>query len=140
MADERAVGSQMADILWASAQKEGVPPDMTRDKFLGSIGQLIKQGAFLLPYGKTVLMVKPLQQGTAELHTFTTEDGKAVVQAYIAGAKFAKKNGIKHVVSYADSPAFVKYAKQTGLPVKVSQTARMQGGQMQPMYQFDLDL
>lgn len=114
---------------------------MTRDDFLRRLAAMVKQGGVLFPVSKgTVLFIKPLQQGVAELHTFTTEDGRALIKGYIQGAKTAKKNGMKHIVSYADSPAFVKLAKSTGLPVKISQTTKMQNGQMRPVYQFDLDL
>lgn len=141
MADPRAMGSQIAEVCWQGAQREGLPDGMSRDDFLARLATLVKQGAILFPVSKgTVLFIKPLQPGIAELHTFTTEDGRALIRGYVQGAKAAKKNGVTHIVSYADSPAFVKLAQSTGLPVKVSQTTKMQNGQMKPVYQFDLDL
>lgn len=135
------MGAQVAEICWQGAQREGLGDQMSRDQFLARLASLVKQGTILFPVSKgTVLMVKPLQTGTAEIHTFTTEDGRALIKGYIKGAQTAKKMGVKHVVSYADSPAFVKLAKSTGLPVQISQTTRMQNGQMRPVYQFDLDL
>jgi len=138
--DTAKVGAQVADIIWQSAQKEGVPEGMTREQFLGRVAKLVQQGAMLWPIDKTVLMIKPISQGVAEIHTFTTEDGRMLVQRYVQAAQIAKKYNIKHIISYADSPAFVKMAKATGLPVKITQTTKMQNGQMRPMYQFDLDL
>lgn len=143
MSDDQALqqGAQhIMEIAWQSAQREGLPEGETRAKFMAQLAALVKQGAALLPLGNTVLLIKPLEKGTAEIHTFTTEDGRALVKRYVQAAQLAKQHGVKHIVSYADSPAFVKLAKSSGLPVKISQEPRMQGGQMRPMYRFDLDL
>jgi hypothetical protein len=43
-------------------------------------------------------------------------------------------------VTYSESPAFVKMAKQTGLPVQISQGHQTIGGQKKPVYQFMLSL
>lgn len=141
MNDDPRVGQQIADVCWRSAQQEGVPQGETQRSFIAKLAKLVKQGAILFPVTQgTVLFIKPTGKGTAEIHTFTVEDGRALIKAYVFGAQVAKKNGVKHITSYADSPAFVKLAKSTGLPVKISQTTKMQNGEMRPMYQFDLEL
>jgi hypothetical protein len=48
--------------------------------------------------------------------------------------------GFKKAFSYATSPAFVKIAEQTGLPVRTSQTQTMMGDQMVPAYRFEVDI
>jgi hypothetical protein len=136
------VGSDVMEILWASAQKEGLPQGMTRDRYLGAVAQKIKQGSALTQIGKTVFLLTPIAPYTLELHTSTIEDGKALVQRYVTAAKTAKQHGIKKIISYADSPAFVKLAQATKLPVKITQEPHMDEitGQMKPMYKFELDL
>jgi hypothetical protein len=134
--------NETAEILWGSAQKEGLPPGMTRDRYLGAVAQKLKQGTRLAQIGKTVFLLTPIEPLVLELHTSTLEDGKALVQRYVVAAKTAKQHGIKKIISYADSPAFVKLAKATGLPVKITQEPHMDEitGQMKPMYKFELDL
>jgi hypothetical protein len=136
------VGSDVMEILWASAQKEGLPQGMTRDRYLGAVAQKIKSGSALTQIGKTVFLLTPIAPYTLELHTSTIEDGKALVQRYVTAAKTAKQHGIKKIISYADSPAFVKLAQATKLPVKITQEPHMDEitGQMKPMYKFELDL
>jgi hypothetical protein len=115
---------------------------MTRDRYLGAVAQKIKSGSALTQIGKTVFLLTPIAPYTLELHTSTIEDGKALVQRYVTAAKTAKQHGIKKIISYADSPAFVKLAQATKLPVKITQEPHMDEitGQMRPMYKFELDL
>jgi len=105
------------------------------------ISALIKKGAIkLLQLGNTVFMIMPKQAGTAEFHTFTVEQPQTLVKRFQAGAKALKQMGFKTAVTYSDSPAFVKMAQSTGLPVRISQGHQTVQGQKKPTYQFILDL
>ena len=94
----------------------------------------------LLQIGNTVFMLKPLPDGTVEFHTFTIESIDDLVKRYQAGINTLKEMGFKKAVSYAQSPAFVKIAQQTGLPVQVSQSQTMMGDKMVPAYKFEVNL
>lgn len=130
-----------AEIIEQSARRELPGQDMTR--FMQTLGYMVQTKMVqLLQIGNTVLMLKPLpeQPGTVELHTFTIETPQDLVQRYQAAANSLRQLGFKKVLSYATSPAFVKLADQTGLPIRVSQSQTMVGNQMVPAYRFELDL
>jgi hypothetical protein len=48
--------------------------------------------------------------------------------------------GYKKVISYATSPAFVKIAEQTGLPIRVTQSQQVLGNKAVPAYRFEVDI
>jgi hypothetical protein len=102
---------------------------------------LVQRGAVrLVQLGNTVFSIIPKGGDTAEFHTFTIEDPQVLVERFKAGANTLKQMGFKQAVTYAESPAFVKMAQQTGLPVKISQGMQTIGGQQKPVYQFILEL
>lgn len=121
------------EIIQQSAAKEGSNPQ----QLVAQLGELIKRKAVqLLQLGNTVFLLRPQPNGVVELHTFTIESPEKLVQRYKASANSLKQMGFKKVVSYASSPAFVRIARSTGLPIKIGQTAGPQG----QMYTFELDL
>ena len=127
-------------IIQQSAQQEmGGKADV--NQIINGISALVQMKKMqLIQIGDTVFTVMPKGGGVAEIHTFTVEDPQTLVKRYQAGAKSLKQMGFKQAVSYAESPAFVKIAQQTGLPVKVSQGHQTIGGQTKPTYQFTVDL
>lgn len=121
------------DIIQRSAAKEGANPQ----QLIAQLGALIQRKAVqLLQLGNTVFLLRPQQGGVVELHTFTIESPEKLIQRYKASANSLKQMGFKKVITSAQSPAFVKIAKSTGLPVKVTQVQGPQG----VTYQFELDL
>jgi hypothetical protein len=128
------------EIIQRSAQQEmGGKADV--NQIVNGLAALIQKGAVqLLQIGNTVFTVMPKQQGTVEIHTFTVEEPQTLVKRYQSAAKSLKSMGFKRAVTYAESPAFVKIAQQTGLPVKISQGQQTISGQKRPTYQFVLDL
>jgi hypothetical protein len=90
----------------------------------------------LLQIGNTVFMLKPIDGQTVEFHTFTIEPINDLILRYRAGINTLKEMGFKKAVSYSESPAFVKIAQQTGLPVRVSQEKTDKG----VTYKFEVDL
>lgn len=128
------------DIIRDSARKE-MPPGSDIEMLIRQVATLIqKQAVKLLQLGNTVFLLYPKNDGSVEFHTFTVENPQELIQRYKSAANSLKQMGFKKAISYAQSPAFVKIAQSTGLPVKVSQTARRTGQQMQPVYQFEVDL
>jgi hypothetical protein len=112
-------------------------------------GQEIMQGvaymiqnnkAQLLQIGNTVFLLQPKEPGTVEFHTFTVEPPNDLVDRFKAGINSIKQMGFKKAISYATTPAFVKLAKQTGLPVQISQSQQMMGNQMVPAYKFEVSV
>ena len=94
----------------------------------------------LLQIGNTVFLLQPKEAGTVEFHTFTIESIDDLVKRYQAGLNSLKEMGFKKAISYAQSPAFVKIAQQTGLPVQVSQSQMMMGDKMVPAYKFEVSI
>lgn len=130
-----------AEIIEESAKKESPGQDMTR--FMQTLGYMVQTKMVqLLQIGNTVFMLKPLPQepGTVEFHTFTIESPQDLVKRYQAGINSLKQMGFKKAVSYATSPAFVKIAEQTGLPVRVSQSQQVMGDKATPAYRFEVDI
>jgi hypothetical protein len=106
-----------------------------------TLGYMVeKKMVQLLQIGNTVFMLKPQGDGSVEFHTFTVESPSDLVERYKAGINSLKEMGFKKAFSYATSPAFVKIAEQTGLPVRTTQTQTMQGNQMVPAYRFEVDI
>jgi len=128
------------EIIQRSAQEEmGGKADV--NQIVNGLAALIQQGAVqLLQLGNTVFTVMPKGGGTVEVHTFTVENPETLVKRYQSAAKALKNMGFTRAVTYAESPAFVKIAQQTGLPVKIAQGQQTIGGQAKPTYQFVLDL
>jgi hypothetical protein len=130
---------QSPEIIQKSAEKEIPGTDMTR--FMQTLGYMVeKKMVQLLQIGNTVFMLKPQGDGSVEFHTFTVESPSDLVERYKAGINSLKEMGFKKAFSYATSPAFVKIAEQTGLPVRTTQTQTMQGNQMVPAYRFEVDI
>lgn len=126
-------------IIQQSVANEQPGADVNR--IMQTIAYMMQQKMVqLLQLGNTVFMLKPLQDGTVEFHTFTIEPIDDLVKRYKAGINTLKEMGFKKAVSYAQSPAFVKIAKQTGLPVQVSQSQTMMGDKMVPSYKFEVNL
>ena len=128
-----------AEIIEQSARKEAPGTDIS--KFMQTLGYMVQRKMVqLLQIGNTVFMLKPQPNGSVEFHTFTTEPIEELVKRYQAGINSLKQMGFKKAYSYATSPAFVKIAEQTGLPVRTTQSQTMQGNQMVPAYRFEVDL
>ena len=128
------------EIIQRSAQQEmGGQGDP--NQVVNGIAVLVQMGKMqLLQLGNTVLTIMPKGGGTAEIHIFTVEPPEELVKRFQTAAKSIKGMGFNRVVTYAESPAFVKMAQQTGLPVKIAQGQQTIGGQAKPTYQFVLDL
>ena len=128
----------MFQIIEASARKE--MPNVDPKRVLSGVAVMTKKGAKLIQIGNTVFLVMPQPDGSAEFHTFTVEPVETLIKRYRAGMNTTKQMGLKKLISYTNKPEFVKIAKDTGLPVKISQSQQMINNQMVPAYKFEVDL
>jgi hypothetical protein len=127
------------DIIRTSAQKEN--PGVNADLILKQVAMLVQSKKIkLLQLGNTVFLIYPQPDGVAEIHTFTIEGPQELAQRYKAGANSLKQMGFKKAVSYATSPAFVRIAQQTGLPVQIKQDLQRIGGKARKAYKFEVTL
>ena len=131
---------QSAEIIEMSAMREAPGQDMQR--FMQTLAYMVQMKMVsLLQIGNTVFMLKPTQEpGAVEFHTFTIESPQNLVKRYQAGINSLRQMGYKKAVSYATSPAFVKIAEQTGLPVRISQSQQVIGDKAAPAYRFEVDI
>jgi len=130
-----------AEIIQQSAQKEIPGQDMNR--FMQTLGYMVQTKMVnLLQIGNTVFMLKPIPEepGTVEFHTFTIESPQNLVMRYQAFHGSLRQLGYKKAKTYATSPAFVKIAEQTGLPIRVTQSQQVIGNKAVPAYKFEVDV
>lgn len=127
------------EIIKTSGQRE--TPGSDPIALVRQVDFLVQKGVVkLLQLGNTVFVIYPQPNGTAEFHTFTIEDPQTLVQRYKVAARSLKQMGFKKAVSFASSPAFVKMAKATGLPVKISHDVQKYGNKARQAYKFEIDL
>ncbi len=112
------------------------------EMFLRKLAILLKDpNNRLVQFGNMVLLAQRKSDDVIEFHTFSTEKAPMnLMRNYIGAAKMAKNQGYKKAITYADNPAFVELAKRTGLPVKIGQAPKVQGGVAKPMYTFEVEL
>lgn len=131
---------QLLDIIRDSVGRE-LGPGANYEEFLKKLATLLQdKNNTLVQMGNTVFLMKKVGPDTVELHTFSSETPKNLVQNFIGAAKFLKNQGMKRAVTYADSPGYLEIAKKTGLPVKIGQSTRVMGGVAKPVYTFELEL
>jgi len=129
----------VADIIRKSVMRESPGTDF--DKLMRQVATLLKDPKNkLIKIRNTVFLMSLIDPQTVEVHTFSSETPNRLVQNYVGAAKMLKQQGIKKAVTYADQPGYLEVAKKTGLPVKISQTTKVVGGQAKPMYSFELEL
>ena len=127
------------DIIRRSAEKE--LPGQDINAFMQKMVALVRSKRVqLLQIGNTVFLLQAKEPGTVEFHTFTVESPSQLVQRYKAGINSIKQMGFKKAYSYSTSPAFVKIAEQTGLPVRVTQSQQVLGNKAVPAYRFEVDV
>jgi hypothetical protein len=128
----------MIQIIEASVRKE--MPNVDPKRAIVGVSMVTKKGGKLVQIGNTVFLVMPQPDGSAEFHTFTVEPVDTLIKRYRSGMNTAKQMGFKKLISYTNKPEFLKIAKDTGLPVKISQSQQMVNKQMVPAYKFEVDL
>ena len=130
---------QLLNVLRQSVQKEA--PDENFDTFMKKLAKVVKDpNNKLIQFGNTVFLAMRKPPDRAEIHTFSADNPSTLIQNFQGLAKLLKNQGIKQMYTYADSPAYLKVAKATGLPVKTGQSTKVIKGVAKPVYTFTVDL
>ena len=105
------------EIITADAQRNGVDPRLV----LGSIKpDLVSKKATLIQSGDSVLVVKMISKGIAELHLFTVEPIRTLIESIKEFISQIKQSGIKTVYGNADNEMILKILESAGVPVMES--------------------
>ena len=126
------------EIIRQDAQRNGLNPQT----ILETIAKLkiTNKNIQTARIGNTVFLIMRTPPSTAEVHTFTMDNPRVMVENFKGLAKFLKKAGIKQGFTYSDQPIFKQLVERSGMPVKITQTTKQVGGQMKPVYQYTMDL
>lgn len=128
------------DVVWNASRRE-VPPNMSKERFLAGFAKFLKDtNSKLLQIGNTVLVLKSIGPGQAEIDLYTVEPINVLPARFKAGAKAAKEMGYKHIVAFVDSDALMQMVPKLGLNLKVSQGTKVIQGQPVQMPRVDVTL
>ena len=130
--------AQLLNIIKQSVEKEGGGDFNTFIRKLATV--LRDPNNKLAQFGNSVFLLKRIQPGTVEVHTFSTEPPPQLVQAFQGLAKFLTNQRMQKAITYAENPAYFAIAQQTGLPVKMGQGAKKLKGVDKPVYTFEVTL
>lgn len=134
---ESGAEKPLDQILMESFTSQGVDPQ----KGIMHLAEAIKKtGGKVIKIQNSAFLVIPTAPGEAETHMFTTESPKTIARNYATLAKSLKTMGIKKFKTYSDNPQYQNVAKLTGLNVKTTQGTKNIGGQMKPVYVYEVDL
>jgi len=94
----------------------------------------------LIQMGNTVFLCRLIDQGTVEVHMYTADKMNDILKNFMGLAKLLKNQGITKGYTYSENPTFKEIVQRSGMPVKISQTQKQLGGQMKPVYLYEMDL
>ena len=136
--DKSSKSLPTVEIIRQDAQRNGLNPQT----ILETIAKLkiTNKNIQTARIGNTVFLIMRTPPSTAEVHTFTMDNPRVMVENFKGLAKFLKKAGIKQGFTYSDQPIFKQLVERSGMPVKITQTTKQVGGQMKPVYQYTMDL
>jgi hypothetical protein len=105
------------EIITADAQRNGVDPRLV----LGSIKpDLVSKKATLIQSGDSVLVVKMISKDVAELHLFTVEPIRTLIESIKEFISQIKQSGIEIVYGNADNEMILKILESAGVLVTES--------------------
>ena len=136
--DKSSKSLPTVEIIRQDAQRNGLNPQT----ILETIAKLkiTNKNIQTARIGNTVFLIMRTPPSTAEVHTFTMDNPRVMVENFKGLAKFLKKAGIKQGFTYSDQPIFKQLVERSGMPVKITQTTKQVGGQIKPVYQYTMDL
>lgn len=124
------------EIITAEAKRIGVDPN----ELFAKLATMKKDpNVKTVQIGNTVFLLIQVQPNVVEVHSFTGESPRGLIENFKSLTMFLKKNGIKSGYTYSDQPGFKKLAEGSGMPVKVSQTVKQMNGQMKPVYMYTME-
>ena len=136
--DKSSKSLPTVEIIRQDAQRNGLNPQT----ILETIAKLkiTNKNIQTARIGNTVFLIMRTPPSTAEVHTFTMDNPRVMVENFKGLAKFLKKAGIKQGFTYSDQPIFKQLVERSGMPVQITQTTKQVGGQIKPVYQYTMDL
>jgi hypothetical protein len=126
------------EIIRQDAQRNGFDPKQVLETVAKL--KLSNKNIQLIQMGNTVFLLLRTPPSTVEMHTFTIENPRQIVNHIGGLTKFLKKAGIKQGFSYSDDPIFKQLVERSGMPIVITQTTKQIGNQMKPVYQYTMDL
>lgn len=134
---ETGSGLDPVTIIRKDAIKQGLDPD----RLLIQVGKLKQDPRMeLIQYGNTLFMVKLVQPYIVEVHIFTADKMTDILKHFMDLAQGLKSQGVKKGYTYSDNPQFKQIVERSGMPVKIKQDTKSIGGQMKPVYVYEMDL
>ena len=136
--DKSSKSLPTVEIIRQDAQRNGLNPQT----ILETIAKLkiTNKNIQTARIGNTVFLIMRTPPSTAEVHTFTMDNPRVMVENFKGLAKFLKKAGIKQGFTYSDQPIFKQLVERSGMPVKITQTTKQIGNEMKPVYQYTMDI
>lgn len=126
------------EIIRQDAQRNGFDPKQVLETVAKL--KLSNKNIQLIQMGNTVFLLLRTPPSTVEMHTFTIENPRQIVNHIGGLTKFLKKAGIKQGFSYSDDPIFKQLVERSGMPIVITQTTKQIGNQIKPVYQYTMDL
>lgn len=122
-------------------RKDAITQGLDPDKVLYGAYQAKKDPKVeLIQMGNTVFLCKLVDQGTVEVHMYTADKMNDILKNFMGLAKLLKNQGLTKGFTYSENPTFKEIVQRSGMPVKISQTQKQLGGQMKPVYMYEMDL
>ena len=110
------------------------------NKILNSIASKIKNKTIqLVQIGNTVFVVSPKPDKSAEFYSISIEP-KNLAKRIKALSNTLKQMGFLKMYSISVTPESETLSKETGLPIKRTQTQMMNGNRMVPAYRYEVQL
>ncbi len=108
------------EIIKSDADERG----LDHEAILKSIGHSIDKGESVAFHeGKSVLLVKKIDEKDAELHLFTSDKPMALVKAVIRFIDRIRETNIEYVYGNADKDHIVEMLKMLGIKVEKTDKA-----------------
>ena len=102
-------------------RKDAIRNKVDPDRLLNSIHkQLSSKTAIMLHSGDSVLILSKISDGKVEVHLFTVESPRALINSLKDFLEKIKKSGIKYLYGRADNKEILKFVEHIGLKVEES--------------------
>lgn len=124
-----------------SALRRTLPDEEQIGLAQGALVEMLKLPSNKLVHlGNTLFLVMVKQPRQVEIHTFSEETPQALAKNIVDLSKYLKNIGVKQMESYSEDPRFHKIVEMTKLPIQITQSEKLFGSAMRPVYKYTLEL
>lgn len=102
------------EIITADAERNGVNPTPILNKLLKN---LKNKDAILMQSGNSVLVVRKIEKGIAELHLYTVDEPMAMIRALREFIRKIRRSDLDAVYGNADNPQIIQVLQALGVEV-----------------------